>query len=46
MAKIWPSAIPNVEFEIVILLKKSSNATTEKKEVLAVKEKISYQLIA
>ena len=44
MARIWPSALPNTEYEIDFLLKKSSG--TVKKEIMAVKEKISFQLIA
>lgn len=47
VAKIWPSVVPNVEYEIDFLLsKKSATASAEKKKVLEVKEKLSYQLIA
>jgi minor histocompatibility antigen H13 len=44
MARIWPSSLPNEEYELDILFKKTGS--TPGGEVLLVKEKITYQLVA
>lgn len=44
MAKIWPASLPNEEYELDILFKKTGS--TPGGEVLLVKEKITYQLVA
>ncbi len=44
MAKIWPSSLPNEEYELDFVLKKTGSAAGA--ELALVKEKISYQLVA
>jgi len=44
MAKIWPSSLPNEEYELDFVLKKTGSAAGS--ELALIKEKISYQLVA
>ena len=44
MAKIWPSILPNEEYELDFVLKKTGSK--QGNEVALVKEKINYQLLA
>ena len=44
MSKIWPSMVPNEEYELDFVLKKTGS--TKGNEIAFVKEKITYQLLA
>lgn len=44
MARIWPSVVPNEEYELDFVLKKTGSAAGS--ELALVKEKISFQLVA